>query len=325
MYIPLFYCGNEHIFYLLKTSLQSLYNNKDINSFYDIYIIMEHKFDDEKIKILKRYNNKTMCINFIELNKKYLDLLNNVNETKITKGGYIRIFIPYIVNDLKLKYKKVIYLDCDTIILSDLKSLYNLDVEEFSCLMFQEFNRNKEDDGFKGTILRKDSAVFNSGVILFNNDIYLKKSNDLFKAIFNKNIQKKHDESLLNYVLNESIGFLPLRYNCINIFDLFDKKKTAQDINICYKFQNKFIDHNVDEIYNELKNICIIHYVSKPWSPFSNCSFTWFNIYLDSCQNKEELHNFLKWINDFKLIEFNKIDNKPHHLLNPKLEIFKKF
>ena len=320
MRIPLFYCGNENIYYLLLTSIQSLLNNKDNNSLYNIYIIMEKKFSDNKIEVLNRYQSNSIKINYIELDEKYSKLLTAVNEERITKGGYIRIFIPFIIKDLKLKYNKVIYMDCDTLIMSDLRSLYDLDVEEYSCLMYQEYNRNHMDEGFKDTILRKDLAVFNSGVILFNVDKYLLKSNDLFKALFNKDVQKKHDESLLNFVLNETIGFLPLRYNCINIFDLFDKKGAAQNIVNCYRMQNTIIKHNFNDIYNELKNICIIHYVSKPWVPFSNCGFTWFNVLMDACKDQDELREFLKWVVDFKSLEFVKIDNKPHPLLNPCLQ-----
>lgn len=321
MYIPLFYCGNEKIYYLLKASIQSLTNNRDNNSYYSIYIIMESKFSDDKIENIKKFKSKQIDINFIELENKYLKLLENVNEERITKGAYIRLFIPHIITDLKLKFKKSIYIDCDTIIMSDLKPLYNLDVEYFSCLMFQEFNRNANDKGFKGTILRNDQAVFNSGVILFNNEKYLTKSNEIFKALFNKEVQAKHDESILNYVLNDSIGFLPMRYNCVNIFDLFDKKKAAQNIVNCYRSQNPKIKYNFKDIYNELKNICIIHYVSKPWAPFSNCSYTWFNVFMDSCEKIEELQEFLKWITENKLTEFMKIDAKPHPILNPILNM----
>lgn len=321
MRIPLFYCGNENIYYLLKASLQSLTNNKDNNSFYDIYIIMETKFAEKKIENLKKHITNKINIIFIELNEKYLKLLSNVNEERITKGAYIRLFIPHIITDLQLKLKKAIYIDCDTIIMSDLKPLYDLDVEDYTCLMFQEFNRNANDNGFKGTILRKDLAVFNSGVILFNVNKYLEKSNDIFKALFNKNVQAKHDESILNFVLNETIGFLPMRYNCVNIFDLFDKKKAAQNIVNCYRLQNPNIKYIFNDIYNELKNICIIHYVSKPWAPFSNCSYTWFNILMDSCEKIEELQEFLKWITENKLNEFIKIDSKPHPILNPILKM----
>lgn len=320
MRIPLFYCGNENIYYLLITSIQSLVNNRDLNSYYDIYIIMETKFEDKKIESLKRYINKNILINFIEFDEKYSKLLTNVNEERITKGAYIRIFIPHIIKDLKLNINKAIYVDCDTIMMSDLKPLYDMDVSEFTCLMFQEYNRNPNDSGFKGCIVRQDNAVFNSGVILYNVDKYLTKSNELFKGLFNKDIQKKHDESLLNYVLNETIGFLPLRYNCVNIFDMYDKKKASQNIVNCYRVQNPLIKHNFNDIYNELKNVCIIHYVSKPWAPFSNAGFTWFNIFMDSCKDQSELTDFLKWIVDNKPMEFVKIDNKPHPLLNPILQ-----
>ena len=74
MRIPLFYCGNENIYYLLLTSIQSLLNNKDNNSLYDIYIIMEKKFSDNKIEVLNRYQSHSIKINYIELDEKYSKL-----------------------------------------------------------------------------------------------------------------------------------------------------------------------------------------------------------------------------------------------------------
>ena len=103
--------------------------------------------------------------------------------------------------------------------------------------------------------------------------------------------------------------------------DLFDKKKAAQNIVNCYRLQNPNIKYIFNDIYNELKNVCIIHYVSKPWAPFSNCSYTWFNILMDSCEKIEELQEFLKWITENKLNEFIKIDSKPHPILNPILKM----
>ena len=107
------------------------------------------------------------------------------------------------ISDLKLKYNKVIYMDCDTLIMSDLRPLYDMDVEEYSCLMYQEYNRNHMDEGFKNTILRKDLAVFNSGVILFNVDKFKKYNIDDSSKLKLKPI--KSDNKQLLYLMANQI------------------------------------------------------------------------------------------------------------------------
>ena len=42
---------------------------------------------------------------------------------------------------------------------------------------------------------------------------------------------------------------------------------------------------------------------------------------MDSCKNQDELGEFLGWVIKTKPLEFVKIDNKPHPLLNPLLQI----
>ena len=89
----------------------------------------------------------------------------------ITKATYLRLLLPTLINESKL-----IYLDCDTLILSDLNNLFKIEMKEFP------IGGVLDPGGSRTSKLPRNSTdvYINSGVLLMNldvlrNDHFLKK------------------------------------------------------------------------------------------------------------------------------------------------------
>lgn len=96
----------------------------------------------------------------------------------ISKATYYKLLIPYLIDQ-----KKIIYIDCDTLILGDLIDLYESNMREFS------FAGVYDPVGASTTKMNfiKTDTYINTGVFLMNlealkNDNFFEKSKDIYKT-----------------------------------------------------------------------------------------------------------------------------------------------
>ena len=177
----------------------------------------------------------------------------------IKESAYYRLLIGEILKN----YHKVIYLDCDLIVLTDLSELYYTDLTNKYAAAVKDylianiFIKGKEFVKYMNDVLEiKDVGLyFNSGVIVHNLDLMREKriQNQLLEvaAINNKYF---HDQNVLNSVFYNNIVYLDGSYN-VNYHLLFDKHKDLFPQEIWGKY------------LKELNNPKILHYTSsqKPW------------------------------------------------------------
>jgi hypothetical protein len=140
-----------NLIYLLLLSYK-LYGEID----YDYLIITHPVFEKKIMKIFSMF----------KVNGKIWRL--NINETVASAFSRLHIFkYPEIHN-----YKKILYLDCDVLIIDSLKKLFDVKLEN-KLYAIKEGNTTTEHHGktvweFKKEINPKKTA-FSSGVLLFNN------------------------------------------------------------------------------------------------------------------------------------------------------------
>lgn len=179
--------GNHFNFYILDGGI-SLKNKEKLN----------------KLKKLRDFNVTYIKIN----NDDFKDL--PLNRSYISIATYYRLLLPQI---LPSNVNKVIYLDADIIVESDISEFWNTDISDYACAAV-------EDEGSLYQIKRLKLPIknlyFNAGVMLFNID-YLRK-NDFIKnwqKYFNENkdIILLQDQDILNGTLNGKCKFLPLKWN----------------------------------------------------------------------------------------------------------------
>ena len=238
-YIP--YCG------IMLTSLFE--KNKDLS--FEVYIICEtlsHKNAERLGLLAKHYNTK---IHIIYINN------NTFKDCPIRTGDHISIAAYYrlIAADvLPDKLDKILYLDCDMIVNSNIKELYDYDIEKyaFGAIIDEDYLNGAKYERLK---YDKSFSYINSGVILFNLEYWRK--NRLAKKCLDYISEyperiKFHDQDTLNAVLHKEMRLLPLKYNFQTGF-LYKS----------HKLEQRFID----EINESLYSPGIIHYTgpNKPW------------------------------------------------------------
>lgn len=122
--IPIFFAVDDVYIPFLAVALQSLIENSSANNYYSIKILYTNITEENQEKISK-YERENVDIEFVDLNY-YINKVKNKLYTRdyYSKTTYFRLFIP----DLYPQYDKVLYLDSDIVILSDIADLYNIDM-----------------------------------------------------------------------------------------------------------------------------------------------------------------------------------------------------
>lgn len=204
------YSGNKKIFDGLLLSVMSLakYSEEELN----VYVLtMDLSFDDPRFtpfddkqiailtEVLQKKNPKSKAIK-LDVTEAYKSTLM---EGKNHKNGYT----PYATLRLMLDLvpnlpEKMIYLDTDTMACSDIKQLYDIDVDGVDCAVVKDYMG-------RFWIHRR---YFNSGVMLMNLKS-MKERGILEKSrqmVFKKKMIMPDQTALNKYA---SRKYLPFRFN----------------------------------------------------------------------------------------------------------------
>lgn len=122
--IPIFFAVDDEYVPFLAVALQSLVENSKKENYYLIKILYTNITDENQEKI-KKYESENINIEFVCLSY-YINKVKDKLYTRdyYSKTTYFRLFIP----DLYPQFDKVLYLDSDIVILSNIADLYNVDM-----------------------------------------------------------------------------------------------------------------------------------------------------------------------------------------------------
>lgn len=218
------------------------------------YIIDDNIDDDNKNKLQYTVRKFNSNINFVNISE------NSLNQVfvsgSITRAAYFRLTIP---NILPKSVNKVIYLDCDLIVLGDIINLWNLDMCQKPIAATADFgilsSNNKCHEKKVNLNWKKEYSYFNSGVLLINVMLWRKNNyaNKLIELVQTHKF-RHHDQDALNYLFMNNWTPIPLYWNVIPpVFNM--------NLSI---IKNKKMRQNA---LNALNHISIIHYAGgyKPW------------------------------------------------------------
>lgn len=198
--------SNDNYAQHLGVMLTSLLENSNNNCLIDIYIMDGDISEINKSKlerIVKGYNGR---VTFLKVDKKLFEHCRmNQNLNYITIETYYRIIIPDL---LSKDISKVLYLDCDIIVESDIDELWNTDISNYYLAAVDErqfIRKRKRRVLNKALSLPKDSHYFNAGVLLLNLEKWREEevSKQLVKFLeVNQKKLKFMDQDALNVVLH---------------------------------------------------------------------------------------------------------------------------
>ena len=122
--IPIFFAVDDGYIPFLAVSIQSLADHASDENQYVIKVLYTN-ISEENQKNISKYERENISIEFVDLNY-YIEKIKDKLYTRdyYSKTTYFRLFIP----NLYPQYNKVLYLDSDITILSDVADLYNIDM-----------------------------------------------------------------------------------------------------------------------------------------------------------------------------------------------------
>jgi lipopolysaccharide biosynthesis glycosyltransferase len=172
---------------------------------------------------------------------------------RITSATYLRLYFADKLKDIS----KVLYLDCDMIVVGDIKDLWSYDVSH--CVAAVVKDSASINLSHLGKLTPK--SYFNAGMMLINLDQWKKDKiqNKLFGLLDQKIHFRFHDQDLLNLALNKKVSFIESRWNLIPSRE--NKNKIKAFSVLCRLGLQKAFNFNY-----------IIHYAAskKPWHYLSS-------------------------------------------------------
>lgn len=137
---------------------------------------------------------------------------NKTGNARLTYAAYLRLLIPDV---LPQKLDKVIYMDCDIVVINPIYDLWNKDLTDYYLAALDDYGQGGI-SGAKRLGIGEGYSYFNSGVMLIN----LKKLRDMnfFEKVkeyvkTNRERIMMHDQDILNGLLYEKRLALEVRWN----------------------------------------------------------------------------------------------------------------
>ena len=237
--------------YVMPTivSINSAIMNKNESSIYKIFIIGV-SINEENKKIIDEFISKNIndkiYIEILHFNQHY-----DFDDTHpyLTSAAIFKFDIANILSD----FDKVLYIDCDTVILKDLSELFNIDINDYYAAAVKDYIATE--------ILKQHLALgikdyFNSGIMLLNTKILIKnKVKEILLDYRSKNHDELMDQNTLNYVFNNRVKFINPKYNYLRTISNYDKVSldkyfecdTSEDITILHITWLKLWFENIAE------------------------------------------------------------------------------
>lgn len=251
-------------------AMKSMLDNKNKNTKYNIYILSTSLSEHNTVKF-KELNSVDFEVKIVNLEDKYKDFY--MNGVSASPTAIYKFSIPEILSDLD----KVIYLDGDIIVNSDLLELYNYKIGKNYIGAVKDIN---------GALKRHYKAFIKKGIFYFNSGVMIMNLKQMRKDKITEKLidyrlngyNELMDQDALNYVLRNKTCELPFKYNTQTMITAINKK--APEL-------KKFIEipkdsKNYDDIIN---NSLILHYSlkNKPWKSQNGYKFDkWLYYYYQS-------------------------------------------
>jgi lipopolysaccharide biosynthesis glycosyltransferase len=151
---------------------------------------------------------------------------------------------------------KVLYMDCDAIVVGDISDCFKLDISQFGAGVVRDLFRFS--DYHRLQLNHREHSYFNSGVMLINLSYwrtYHIGERCLSYLQSHKSSCILWDQDVLNAVLQGQVMYLHPKYNCMT---LFCAKKSYLESRVFFE--------DMEDVREAVAHPVIIHYLStKPW------------------------------------------------------------
>lgn len=272
------YSSSDSYAWLACISMTSLFVNNPKSSFNIAFL--SNSISPENVELIKgvcrKYNAN---VHFFDLNRLKEKYDKFKIESKWDFATFGRLFETLLLPET---IDKIIHIDCDTIVLSDINELISLDMTNKAIAGVKEcLSSNYR----KNISIETTRLLFNAGVLVFNLD-YFRKNQVLerfLKCINEKTYLEYLDQDVLNISIPDSERIvLPLEYNSYSVLHYFSYKQLLR-----LRKPVDFYDANCFQ--KSIKNPVIVHFTTcrydygRPWNfenhhPYKNLFLHYANV-----------------------------------------------
>lgn len=259
------YASDKNLEDIAAVSITSLLDSNKKNRF-NIYFLDAGVSESFKSRLHDLVCSYGSAVIYIDVSS-YLD---NIKRTMPAMGQsygtYSRLFIDALLPDY-VDY--CLYIDCDTLICSDISSVFENKTDYPLTMCYDLMSENHKE--YLG--IGKESPYFNAGIILMSlsklrNIDFSSKLKSILSEVHDF---KFHDQDIINVLLNEKIGVMPMEFN------VQSQNFYLKSARLCH-----FAFNMPDNIYYDsyqyemaLSNVKILHFTSvhimpRPWFTNSN-------------------------------------------------------
>lgn len=275
--IPVVFAANNYYVPIFAACMQSVIDCSNDNFNYDIVLLHTDITHDNQNKLLNLVKNKqNFSLRFFNVGK----IVSNYN-LKANAHISVETYYRFLIQDILPDYNKILYLDCDIIVNSDISELYNINIDDYMLAAAQDPDFLGQINGANPDTMRyccekfhmkNPYNYFQAGVLLFNN-IKMKKSHTLHEWLtYASHPYLYNDQDVLNLYCEGKVKYIDMSWNMIT------------DCN--HTRISKVIVYAPDNIQKQYKNARlnpkIIHYAGfmKPWNNPSEDYAHYFWMYL---------------------------------------------
>ncbi len=263
--IPILFLSSEAYSPFLCVAMASLLDNKADTTFYEIYVMTEKSYAPKKARMFQQLQKKyqNFSLQFV--------LMDDAFEgTKVTESGVGKETMYRLLAAEKLpNVERCIYLDSDTIVLSDLTAMYHHNIgdnyisgiyPEHLLSLFVKSYKAAHGENYR-QVMKKNMGLedydyyIGAGVMIMN--LRQMRDDNMTEVFLNavKPNSMPTDQDVLNTCCYGRIARLPMDF-CIDLHELNDI--------------NWFVENHparLPEIHQALANPVVIHFADrfKPW------------------------------------------------------------
>lgn len=213
--IPVFFSTDDNYIPYLDIAISSLVKNASREFEYKI-IVLNTGLLKENTEKVKKNEREGVSIEFLDISSRIEKIKSRFkNIYHFSVATYYRLFIA----SLFPQYKKIIYLDCDLVVLGDISKLYNTDIgDNIIAAADEEYVQNTDEFRRYAQIclgVNPDTYV-NAGVLLLNLEAF--RENKIEEKFINLITEYDFDlldpdQAYLNYLCYGKICFLENGWN----------------------------------------------------------------------------------------------------------------
>lgn len=231
------YASDDNYAWLMGISMISLFENNKESEEINVFLFgdkIQEENEKKLFEIARQYNRNFQIIDVNEL-----QLPSKLYNQRYPKSAYSRLFA---YNLLPKDISKIIYLDCDIIVVGSIQDLYDRDVTDVAFMAVQDFLSN----GYKKKIgIKNTDTYINTGVMLLNLDKFreLPITERIEKFVNKYSAAICHaDQDIFNGIFQGEFSVLPPYYNVMTQMNQYSYEQLIRTWNPSHYYSEKDIE-----------------------------------------------------------------------------------